>query len=114
MDFDTLYKDFSEKVLPKLQEWLVITKDYAYDLFERYITYLIIIDSLSILGLVALISICLITPYKLTKNIDNLISIYIFTGMMAAVLLAPLSFSVKNLVMDLTVPEVRVYQEFNK
>jgi len=44
MNFETLYNDISTNVLPKIADGLTITKDYAYDLFGRYITYLIITD----------------------------------------------------------------------
>ena len=47
---ETLYNDFTTKLLPKIQEGLVITKDYFLDLFGRYVKYLIITDSI-ILGL---------------------------------------------------------------
>lgn len=44
MNFDQLYTDFSEKLLPKIQEGLVITKDYFIDFAGRYVKYLLVTD----------------------------------------------------------------------
>ena len=37
---EKLYQDFTEKLLPKITEGLVITKEYFADLFGRYVEYL--------------------------------------------------------------------------
>jgi len=47
---DTMYNDFITKLLPTIQEGLVITKDYFVDLFGRYVTYLIVTDVLALLA----------------------------------------------------------------
>ena len=41
---EQIYNDFVTKMLPKVQEGLMITKDYFTDLFGRYVHYLIVID----------------------------------------------------------------------
>ena len=43
---DNIYTDFTTKLLPKIQEGLMITKDYFIDLYGRYIKYLIVTDSI--------------------------------------------------------------------
>lgn len=45
---EQLYNDFVTKMLPTIQEGLMITKDYFVDLFGRYITYLIATDIIKI------------------------------------------------------------------
>lgn len=46
---EQLYSDFTTKLLPQLQQGLTITKDYFFDLFGRYVKYLILTDSLIVL-----------------------------------------------------------------
>jgi hypothetical protein len=41
---EQLYADFTSKVLPKVSEGLMMTKEYFLDLFGRYIKYLIVTD----------------------------------------------------------------------
>lgn len=48
---ETIYNDFTTKLLPQIQEGLTITKDYFIDLFGRYVHYLIVMDSQIYLGL---------------------------------------------------------------
>ena len=43
-----LYTDFTEKMLPMIQEGLMITKEYFTDLFGRYIKYLIVTDAIDV------------------------------------------------------------------
>jgi TRAP-type C4-dicarboxylate transport system permease small subunit len=45
---DKMYNDFVTKMLPTVQDGLVITKDYFIDLFGRYVKYLIVTDIISI------------------------------------------------------------------
>lgn len=41
---EQMYNDFVSQVLPKIQDGLIITKDYFSELFGRYIHYLIVTD----------------------------------------------------------------------
>ena len=43
---EQMYSDFTTKLLPKIGEGLSMTKDYFFELFGRYVKYLIIVDSI--------------------------------------------------------------------
>lgn len=60
---EKLYTDFTNKVLPAIQEGLVITQEYFTELFSRYVKYLIITDIVTIVG-VLLIATALIVGFK--------------------------------------------------
>ena len=45
---ERIYTDFTTQMLPAIQEGLVITKDYFLDLFGRYVTFLIVVEVISI------------------------------------------------------------------
>lgn len=56
---EQMYNDFVTKVLPTIQEGLVISKDYFFDLFGRYVKYLIVVDSIWVVfGLILTIMGC--------------------------------------------------------
>ncbi len=120
---ETLYNDFTTKLLPKIQEGLVITKDYFLDLFGRYVKYLIITDSIY-LGISSIVTI--ISIYYLFKAIKSkemgtgynrddwagwriilcaLSSIGILVGVISTIC------NITNLVKDIYLPEVRVIEE---
>jgi len=48
MNSNQLYADFTQKVVPLVAQGVQITKDYAFDLFGRYIKYLVISDSIAV------------------------------------------------------------------
>ena len=66
---EKLYQDFTNNILPKISEGLTITKDYFFDLFGRYINYLIVIDSLYIILCLLILIIVPIIFYKKRKYI---------------------------------------------
>lgn len=115
---DKIYEDFTTKLLPKVAEGLVITKDYFIELFGRYIKYLIITDSIqvTISALVLLSTILAIVIYlpKRLRKLDELDILWLFT-------IIPLTFStvllfegIDNLIKSIYIPEVRIYQELQK
>ena len=53
---ESLYASFTTNVLPLLGQGIVISKDYAVELFKQYVTYLIIIDSIKVFSEVVFIS----------------------------------------------------------
>lgn len=68
---ETIYTDFTTKLLPKIAEGLVMTKDYFTDLFGRYVHFLIVRD-IVVIG--ALLIICVISffTYKyFSKKYDE-------------------------------------------
>jgi len=119
---EKLYEQFTTEVLPKVQEGLMITKDYAFDLFERYISYLIMIDSISVIafGLLLILPIPIMyIAHKIEKKAHqyNKGFAYFVGGMISFLILFTnllfLSESVKNLVKDIYIPEIRVMEELN-
>ena len=115
---EQIYNDFVTKLLPKIQEGLVITKDYFLDLFGRYIKYLIIIDSIQLtLSLVVVISsvVYLIKGIKIGIEEDWSDGAYIFLIFCAATFLffslISLSTNIEQLIKDIYIPEIRVYEE---
>lgn len=115
--FDTLYNDFTTNVLPKLAEWIEITKDYAFDLFERYITYLIIVDVLWLIFTTLITFVIIFSWYKFYKTKKpDLYDSMIMLLLMLLFLTFPVVWIFEcwtNLIKDLTIPEIRIYEEFN-
>lgn len=116
---EQIYTDFTTKVLPKVSEGLVITKDYFTDLFGRYVKYLIVTDilwmTMSLIGIVFVI--LLLKKYvkatgkALDYGDDWPIPFYVVTAMIAAFSTAILVGSTANLIKAIYIPEVRVYEE---
>jgi len=116
---ETIYNDFTTKLLPEISEGLTITKDYFMDLFGRYAKFLFIQDlSYAILCLIALI-VTLIALYKLIKksikdggwdNNEIFLILFIFP-----ILLSMLGFIINgiNAIKDVYVPEIRIYEEIS-
>lgn len=124
MEFETLYADFTANVLPKIQEGLVITKDYAFDLFGRYIIFLTVMDVVYLI--IGVIGICLWIKYtkklwmwakdRQEKDYSDGVE-YIVPIALVFITIFPLSLSVKsveNLAKDVFIPEIRVYEEINE
>ena len=121
-----LYNDFTTKVLPKVAEWFAMTKDYAFELWWRYIKYLIIMDTLGML----LWIIFLIASYKIFSYQKEVIKkwtiedgrsfadlewklIYVLPIIVLILWFVWLVVNVKLVVQDLLIPEIRIYQELN-
>lgn len=116
---EKIYTQITEEVLPKISDGLIITKDYFFDLFGRYVKYLIIIDSISLLFFILLL-ITIFFIFKKYKSkikeifLEDEIAMYFLLFFMILALIFPLCFSVNNLIKDLTIPEIRVYEEILK
>jgi len=121
-----LYNDFTTKVLPKVAEWFAMTKDYAFELWWRYIKYLIIMDTLGML----LWIIFLIASYKIFSYQKEVIKkwtieegrsvaytdwklIYVLPIIVLILWFVWLVVNVKLVTQDLLIPEIRIYQELN-
>lgn len=117
MNIDTIYQDFTTKLLPKIQEGLVITKEYFGDLFGRYVKYLIVTDSIyMVVGFTMLVLGIVGTGYVMRKirnqsRTDIWEMGLLFTGIF--ILTGGISFFVNlnNLIKDVYIPEVRIIQE---
>ena len=109
---EQLYTDFTNKVLPMIQEGLVVTQEYFMDLFGRYIKYLIVTDTmLAITGLILMIvAVVYFKPlWKMSEDHDAPIVVVL---LLPTLLGAGMFFSsLNNLFQDIYIPEVRVYQK---
>lgn len=123
-NFDKLYNDIIINVLPKIQEWLVITKDYAFDLFERYINYLLISDIISsiwfiILTIVFIYFIPILNKGRIKANEDKnwnewLHNTCFWFYIFICVTFVFITFdSILYIIKDLYIPEVRIYEYIN-
>lgn len=125
---ETLYADFTSKVLPAIQQGLVITKDYFTDLFGRYVKYLIVSDSIFLgIGVVTLF-VGLYFMYKLhlyarevapgynTTTIYEdsfwpcIVQFFAVAGIIVG-LIPFILMKANHVIQDIYIPEVRVYQE---
>lgn len=112
---EKLYTDFTNKVLPAIQEGLVITQEYFTELFSRYVKYLIITDAIfTFIGFVFLVG-SLIAVKPLFKSLNDF-----ERGAGVVVGLLVISFVIgiimffengNNLIKAIYIPEVRVYEE---
>lgn len=122
---ETLYADFTTKVLPQIQEGLVITQEYFTDLFGRYIKYLIITDSIQLVlcALVVVNGLLWVryaikfeysTMYDGPEPIEILVVIstviFVIFGIIA---IGGVVSNITDLIKDIYIPEVRVYEELS-
>lgn len=115
MNTDQLYNDFKTQLLPKVAEGMSITKDYFLDLFGRYVKYLIITDAIwTFVGfIVLLITFFWAVPkvFKIIKDDESFFPLAI--GLLIPIFLGGIIFftNLDELIKDLYIPEIRVYQE---
>ena len=104
-------------ILPTIQEGLVITKDYAFDLFNRYISYLIIVDWLMTFTTMVISILTILIWYKIHKKKED-IDITIFVcWICACILLITIPFMIyfwNMFIQDIFIPEVRIFEIYNK
>lgn len=113
---ETIYQDFTTKLLPKIAAGFSITKDYFFDLFGRYVKYLIIQDSIYVFIGFALVVGSSIAVYKFIsygrKNSWNeefaFLILFIFPIIIGMIMFFAKTF---DLIKDIYIPEVRVYEE---
>lgn len=114
-----MYKDFTTKMLPMIQQGLSITKDYFLDLFGRYIKYLIITDSVALIlyAVVFIVSIVVFIKYfkkavEATNNYDTWPIVFWIIGPVVIIgSFIGICVNLDYLIKDLYVPEIRIYQE---
>jgi hypothetical protein len=115
---EQLYSDFTNNLLPKIQEGLTISKDYFIDLFGRYKNYLIIIDSIKVsIGTLILISgifYCgwfLKTGNKKKWEVSEDFPFNILGfGMLLIFGIIILCSCLPNLIQDIYIPEIRMLE----
>ncbi len=115
---ETIYNDFTTKLLPKVAEGLVVTKDYFLDLFGRYVKYLIITDTIyAFLALIfAIIGILMVRKgIQVHKKSDSDVGDEVGWIMFGAIAIlfgsGVFVLSVTNLIKDVYIPEVRVLEQ---
>lgn len=119
---ETIYSDFTTKLLPQIQEGLSLTKDYFMDLFGRYIQYLLISDIITAVGFLVVGCISLYAAnrfwqsYKSQKDhyssstpeipatVLLIFSVFMFLGVFSKTM---------DIVKDIYVPEIRVYEKLS-
>ena len=123
---EQMYQDFTTKLLPTLQQGLTITKDYFIDLFGRYVKYLIISDSILLFfGVILLIVGIIISTIGLKKwklekewaernswNEKNPV-LLIIGGISLFFSIVLIIGCTNNIVKDIYIPEVRIYEIVN-
>lgn len=131
---EQIYSDFTTQMLPAIQEGLVITKDYFIDLFGRYVTFLIVVEVITIV----LAAITIYVAQKMfRKGFKNWGEVYqnqrnllytdkddnayvppvLFTlpSLVVLFLVTPILIdSLYNLAQVVFVPEIRVYQDLTQ
>lgn len=113
---EQLYKDFIEKALPKIQEGLVITKDYFLDLAGRYIKYLVISDAVYLLfwSIVLGVSLRLSARRKTRewcREDQDRYLVFIPLATSIIISLFCVFIYMDNLIQDIFVPEIRIMKE---
>lgn len=126
--WETLYEDFNTQILPQINEWILLTKEYAFDLLGRYIEYAIWRNSITLWIMIMGVMLIIFFRNKRYKwceikneNTDNndiwgwfaLGSLCILFCTIS--LLYTCGIYVENIIQLIYVPEVYVYQQlFNK
>lgn len=114
---ETIYTDFTTKLLPKIAEGLVITKDYFTDLFGRYAHFLFIQDLIfTILCFIMFLvgTFMIYKGYKIQKenNYDDMsFPLFLFGGILMVIGIIFSMHNGMNTVKDKYLPEIRVYEE---
>lgn len=117
---ETIYNDFTTKLVPKIAEGMVITKDYFMDLFGRYVKYLIVTDSIN-LGISVLVMIVgIVCVYKGIKNgqkyyveSDSSFALLMIGTLALIIGFATSCYLLTNLIKDIYIPEVRVFEQIS-
>lgn len=115
---ETIYNDFTTKLLPKIAEGLVMTRDYFTDLFGRYVHFLIVQDIIYLILSSIVLIITLFIFYRVYKwaIIDNNYEEPFF--ILSIFLLIPLILSICGIINNTTeivklkyIPEVVVFEK---
>ena len=127
MDYEKIFNEINTNILPHIKEGISITKDYAFDLMDRTILYLLIHDILTIIfDLITItilykIFIYIYNYYKKAWFTDNLGDLKIWVVISCFILSSTILFTIvglytgiTNIVKTLTIPEIRIYQELQQ
>lgn len=117
MNFDQIYADFTSKFLPLAEKGISLSKDYVMDIFGRYVTYMIISDSMLVIVLSLAIGF-LIFYIKKPRDEEcsyydddaNIMLIWVFLVFCSVGNL----IAIDHLVKDIFVPEVKIFEQIKK
>ena len=128
---EQLYTDLTNIVLPKIQDWLIVAKDYWMDLWEGYTTYMTMTDWLMFWLSILWVTLLPYIMYKIIKSatddkkkighysgdmeLTELNIIIVFTAVIWWFVVWVSIFWIftnwANTIKDLTIPEIRIYEE---
>lgn len=117
---DRIYEDFTTKLLPKVAEGLTITKEYFFDLFGRYVKYLIITDAISLVISIGVFVLGVIMCKKYLKKIWNdmdwgysPLPLFMSLGIIGIAVFGVIAIYVdaSNIVKSIYIPEIRIYEQ---
>lgn len=118
---ETLYNDFTTNILPKINEGLSMTKDYFFDLFGRYVKFLIVKDLIG-LGIALILIVVLTLVFKKLLNWARTLDEYdktlliifgsvVFTLIVGSIFFIGVVENTLDLAKTIYIPEVRVLEE---
>lgn len=112
----TLVDIFNKQLVPAIQQWAVLTKDYVLDLFWRYIQYAIAIDILSILFTLPILYLLYIWYKKVSANDtsrekDNTVMYCIFACIPLVFVIVMVYFVSQHLLQSIFIPELTIYEK---
>lgn len=107
---------FNQQLVPAMQQWAVLTKDYVLDLFWRYIQYAIAMDILSILFTLPILYLLYIWYKKVSLNDtsrykDNTVMYCLLTWVFAFILMAAIYFNFNHIIQSIFTPELTIYEK---
>lgn len=111
---------FIEKIAPALNSGVIITKDYIFDLFGRYIQYAIVRDIIVILFVVSIFAILPFRWKKVQAYDDTChpanqgMSTSFFIAFAVCVVISwsyALSHTTEHLVQSIFIPELTIYEK---
>lgn len=84
MNMENIYQDFKNEVVPKMEEWFEMSKEFFTDFFGRYVEYLVLTEwiylwiSVAMTILFLIISIVLYRKYEFEVEVLPIIGCTLF------------------------------------
>lgn len=117
---EQIYNEFTTKLLPKINEGLIITQEYFADLFVRYIKYLLITDIIKLLIMLIIFIILFILAIKFIPKtwtwvkeecVEPIMMLWLFALFIFIPIFIEILEKTEDIVKDIYLPEVRIYEE---
>ncbi len=113
MNNEEIYNELNASLIPQIQQWLSISKDYFTELFWRTIKYLIIQDFIAfvIYFILLIIWVFCFLKFKNNQEYDSDSPNVFILGICGILIWGyGVIFSFQYLLQDIYVPEYRIYQ----